>query len=107
MFFSLKKINFLNFDFLWRFLFVFLVPELIFPCCLFADSTVDSIMQGFLDYFTGTIAKLIATAAIIGLGVGCFLMGKISKTAFFTTFTGIALMFGAKALMDLIAVKGA
>ena len=99
----LKKIKVLNFDFFWQLFFILIFPELIFPRCLLADSSVDSIMQAFLDYFTGKIATLIATIAIIGLGVGCFLMGKISKTAFFTTFVGIALMFGAGALVKTLS----
>ncbi len=90
------------FDFIWSVFSIFIIPELLFPRAVFADVSVQSVMKNFLDYFTSEIATLIATIAIIGLGIGCFLMGKISKTAFFTTFVGIALIFGASALVSFI-----
>ncbi len=77
---------------------------LLFPASSFAASTdVQETLQRLIAYITGPVGVSIATLAIIGLGIGCFVLGRVSKPAFFSTFSGIALVFGAGTFTNYLA----
>lgn len=90
------------FNFLFSFgcfcLFSILTPNALFA----VDTDVQQTLQNLLTYLTGPIAVVIATLAIVGLGFGCFVSGRISKTTFFSTFMGIALIFGASSVISML-----
>ena len=78
---------------------------LAFPWAAFADDqggSVNQILSNLTGLLTGTIGTSIATVAVISLGFGCFIVGRISKKTFFTTFAGIALIFGGSTLVNAL-----
>lgn len=74
-----------------------LVPEF-----AFAD---DQLSEGFCNaiaFVTGRTGKALATIAIITVGVGA-LMGKVSWGLAILVALGIAIIFGAEAIMGAIS----
>ena len=64
-----------------------------------AFAPADTILQRIIDAFTSTTGRLIAIVAVIGLGLSA-LFGIINMKMAGGIVGGIALIFGATALVD-------
>ena len=73
---------------------VMLVPE-----SANATSTIGSVLCGVVSWFTGPIGQGIATLAIIVIGIGA-LMGKVSWGMAIIVGLGVAVIFGASAIVS-------
>ena len=81
------------------------MPDLAFAETITKSSGDTVIAKAFCNviaWFTGTTGKGIATLAIIVIGVGA-LMGKVSWGMAIIVGIGVALIFGAAALVNSIA----
>lgn len=67
-----------------------------------ANATVLETLNNFFGYLTGDIGKIVAALAIVGVGFGCFFMGKISKAHALYVVLGIGIIFGAKVLLGML-----
>jgi type IV secretory pathway VirB2 component (pilin) len=67
-----------------------------------STDAVGKIMDNLLNVLTGNSVRALAAVAVIMLGVGA-LMGKINYPLALIVVTGIALVFGAAAILDTIA----
>ena len=77
----------------------FLAPSI----TLASDSvSFTGALNNFLAYLTGDVGKAIALLAIVGVGYGCFVLGKLSKGAACTTVLGIGIVFGAHGLLTTL-----
>ena len=75
------------------------------PSLSFASSDTVSFtgaLNNFLAYLTGDVGKAVALLAIVGVGYGCFVLGKLSKGAACTTVLGIGIVFGAHGLLGVL-----
>lgn len=59
-------------------------------------------LKRIADTLTGNMGKLIATIAVVALGIGLFL-GKLSWGLAVATAIGIAMIFGASSIVDWLA----
>mgnify|MGYP001076623506 CR=1 FL=1 len=78
---------------------------MIFPSLSFAGNDSVSFTDAlthFLDYLTGPVGQAVALLAIVGVGYGCFVLGKLSKGAACTTVLGIGIVFGAHGLLGVL-----
>lgn len=71
-----------------------------FPMIARAD-VVDT-LNNFLGYLTGGVGKAIAGLAIVGIGFGCFGLGKIPKGYVIAVVVGVGIVFGAKAILNML-----
>jgi type IV secretory pathway VirB2 component (pilin) len=69
---------------------------------LAAHADVVGSLTNFLGLMTGGWGKAIATIAIVGLGYGCFAMGKVPKMALISVVVGIGLVFGGSEILQHI-----
>lgn len=74
---------------------------LLLPVSCYAD--VADTLNNVLSYLTGPVGKVVATLAIVGMGYACFAMGRVAKSYFISVVIGIAIIFGAQALLTTIA----
>ncbi len=70
-----------------------------------AQADVVSALQNFLSYLTGDVGKAIAGLAIVGVGFGCFALGKIPKSYVLTVVIGIGIIFGAHTLLTMLTAN--
>ena len=82
---------------------VVMVPDLAFAAAV--DTPVGQMMCNVVDFFNGNAGKGLATLAIIIIGVGA-LMGKVSWGMAIIVGLGIALIFGAAAMVTAIGTGG-
>lgn len=61
--------------------------------------TIGNVLCGVAEWFTGPVGKGIATLAILVIGVGA-LMGKVSWGMAIIVGIGIAVIFGAPAIVS-------
>lgn len=80
------------------------MPEFAFAAGT-AGGTIGRVLCGVVEWFTGPVGKGIATLAIIVIGVGA-LMGKVSWGMAIIVGVGVAVVFGAKEIVDELAVNG-
>jgi type IV secretory pathway VirB2 component (pilin) len=67
-----------------------------------ARADVAGTLNNFFGYLTGDLGKSIAAIAIVGVGFGCFALGKIPKSYVIAVVTGVGIIFGAKALLKVL-----
>lgn len=67
-----------------------------------AHADVVSVLQNFFGYLTGDVGKAIAGIAIVGIGFGCFALGKIPKSYVITVVIGVGIIFGAHSLLTML-----
>jgi len=72
----------------------------LFPCLALAD--VVTVLDNFLSYLTGDVGKAIAAIAIVGVGFGCFALGKIPKSYMVAVVVGIAIIFSAQTILGMM-----
>jgi type IV secretion system protein VirB2 len=75
---------------------------MLMPTDAHATTTIGSVLCGVVDWFTGTVGQGIATLAIIVIGVGA-LMGKVSWGMAIIVGIGVAVIFGAPAIVEELA----
>ncbi len=78
-------------------LFVYLMFMPILAHASFADS-----LSAVNHYMTGTIGTTIATLAIVGVGYGVLVAGKIHKIWLVSTIVGVGFLFGAGPLVIML-----
>jgi len=67
--------------------------------------TIGDLLCSVADWFVGPVGQGIATLAIIVIGVGA-LMGKVSWGMAIIVGIGVAVIFGAPAIVDELAGAG-
>lgn len=77
-----------------------LITSLILPSLAHAD--VVSVLQNFFGYLTGDVGKAVAGIAIVGVGFGCFALGRIPKSYVITVVIGVGIIFGAHSLLTML-----
>ena len=70
-----------------------------------AADPISEVLCNVLGFLTGSVGTAIGTAAVIVVGVG-FLLGKTSWGIVLATVSGLAVIFGAPAIVNLIAGTG-
>ncbi len=102
----MQKNLFFSADKTWRFCLCLLVAYsvLMVPSMAHAD-TIGDLLCNVADWFTGTIGQGIATLAIIVVGIGA-LMGKVSWGMAIIVGIGVAVIFGAPAIVDELGTSG-
>ncbi len=70
-----------------------------------AQETIGRVLCNVVEWFNGTIGSGIATLAIIVIGIGA-LMGKVSWGMAIIVGIGIAVIFGASAIVDELNAGG-
>ena len=70
------------------------------------DVSVVDTLNHLVGYLTGSVGKAIATLAIVGMGYACFATGRVAKGAFVSVVVGIAIIFGAHALLGTLMTGG-
>jgi type IV secretory pathway VirB2 component (pilin) len=68
-----------------------------------ASADLESTLTAFSTLLTGTIGKTVAGIALVGVGFGCFGLGKIPKSYLIAVVVGIGIVFGAAALVNTLA----
>lgn len=81
---------------------VFMLPDLAFAA---PGDTIGNILCKVVDWFSGPVGKGIATLAIIIIGVGA-LMGKVSWGMAIIVGIGVAVIFGAPAIVNELGHSG-
>lgn len=71
---------------------------------MIACADVSDTLNDFFAYLTGDIGKAIAMLAIVSVGFGCFVMGKVSKSYVIAVVIGIGIIFSARAILTAISV---
>lgn len=69
------------------------------PTPAFAGDTIGDLLCSVADWFTGPVGAGIATLAIIVVGIGA-LMGKVSWGMAIIVGIGVAVIFGAPAIVS-------
>ena len=82
---------------------VIMLPDMAFAG---TDTIIGNMMCNVAAWFTGSAGKGLATLAIIIIGVGA-LMGKVSWGMAIIVGLGIALIFGAGAMVNSLGAGGA
>lgn len=70
-----------------------------------ADTEMGEVLCTVVDWFTGNLGQGIATLAIIVIGVGA-LMGKVSWGMAIIVGIGVAVIFGAGAIVEQLGARG-
>jgi type IV secretion system protein VirB2 len=81
---------------------VVMLPDLAFAS---SDTVVGNMLCTVVTWFTGNAGKGLATLAIIVIGIGA-LMGKVSWGMAIIVGLGIALIFGAAAMVNSLNTSG-
>lgn len=68
-----------------------------------AHADVINTLTNFLTYLTGDIGKAIAGLAIVGIGFGCFALGRIPKSYVMSVVIGVGIVFGTKGLLTMLS----
>lgn len=84
---------------------VIMLPDMAFAATTGADTVIGNMMCNVVGWFTGSTGKGLATLAIIVIGVGA-LMGKVSWGMAIIVGLGIALIFGAAAMVNSLGAGG-
>ncbi len=84
---------------------VIMLPDMAFAAAAGADTPLGTALCNVAGFFTGNTGKGLATLAIIVIGVGA-LMGKVSWGMAIIVGLGIALIFGASAMVTAIGAGG-
>lgn len=86
---------------------VVMLPDLAFATTATAgaDTVIGNMLCTVVTWFTGSAGKGLATLAIIVIGVGA-LMGKVSWGMAIIVGLGIALIFGAAAMVNSLQAGG-
>lgn len=79
---------------------VMLVPEMALAGAT-GESPLESVLCRLVNWLTGPTGRALATLAIIIIGVGA-LMGKVSWGMAIIVAIGIAIVFGAPTLLQLL-----
>lgn len=79
---------------------IFTLPEY-----AFAQQTIGNVLCKVVGWFTGPVGQGIATLAIIVVGVGA-LMGKVSWGMAIIVGIGVAVIFGAKEIVEELGANG-
>lgn len=83
------------------------VAVMVIPEMALAQSTpISDTLCTLVNWMTGPTGRAIATLAIIIIGVGA-LMGKVSWGMAIIVALGIAIVFGAPTLLDMLGGGGA
>ncbi|MDO8954610.1 MAG: TrbC/VirB2 family protein [Gammaproteobacteria bacterium] len=80
----------------------YLVYLSLLPCISFADADVAGTLNNFFAYLTGPLGQVIALLAIAGVGIGCFVLGKINKMWVIAVVVGIGCVFGAHSMLSML-----
>jgi len=75
---------------------------MLMPTGAFAGDTIGDVLCGVADWFTGPVGQGIATLAILVIGIGA-LMGKVSWGMAIIVGIGVAVIFGAPAIVGEIS----
>lgn len=67
-----------------------------------ARADVVETLNNFLGYLTGDVGKAVAGLAIVGIGFGCFGLGKIPKSYVIAVIVGVGIVFGTKAILSML-----
>ena len=67
-----------------------------------ANAEVTDTLNNFFAYLTGGIGKTISALAIVGIGFGCFALGKVPKSYVISVVTGVGVLFGSKTILSLL-----
>ena len=70
------------------------------------SADLSSTLTNFLSYLTGTMGKTVASIAVVGVGFGCFGLGRIPKATVVAVVIGVGLIFGASALIATLQGTG-
>ena len=73
---------------------------LLLPMAAHAD--VVSTLNDFLSYLTGDVGKAVAGLAIVGIGFGCFALGKVPKAYVVSVVIGVGIVFGVKTILSML-----
>ncbi len=73
----------------------------VIPMFAWAD-TVTDVLNNLFGYLTGDVGKAVAAIAIVGVGFGCFGLGRIPKSYVIAVVIGVGVIFGAKALLSML-----
>ena len=81
-----------------------LVYLLLYLACLpmMAHAEITDTLNNFLGYLTGDVGKAVAGLAIVGVGFGCFGLGKIPKGYVIAVVVGVGIIFGAKTILTML-----
>jgi type IV secretory pathway VirB2 component (pilin) len=74
---------------------------MLLPSVALADTPIADTLCTLVEWMTGTTGKAVATLAIIIIGVGA-LMGKVSWGMAIIVALGIAIVFGAEQILELL-----
>ena len=67
-----------------------------------AHAEVTDTLNNFFSYLTGGVGKTVAALAIVGIGFGCFSLGKIPKSYVISVVTGVGVLFGSKTILSML-----
>jgi type IV secretion system protein VirB2 len=81
---------------------IMLMPDM----ALAGGATIGNLLCNVADWFTGPVGQGIATLAIIVVGLGA-LMGKVSWGMAIIVGIGVAVIFGAPAIVSELGTGGA
>ncbi len=85
---------------------VCLTPELAYAQAVILDNTIGNTLCDLIGMMTGLTGKVIATLAVMFIGIGSF-FGKASWALVVTITMGIALIFGARDIAQGLGIDGA
>lgn len=74
---------------------VFLLPEM-----AMANAFQDGLCKLYKCFFSGTIVSMIATFAVIFLGIGAF-FGKVNWGLVIVTLAGLVVVLGASSIIEM------
>jgi type IV secretion system protein VirB2 len=80
--------------------FMGMVALLVLPELAFAAGPGETTAQNVLNWLTGTIARSIATIAVVAVGYGC-LKGRIEFERGIAVIAGIVFIFGAATVVNM------
>ncbi len=82
---------------------VIMLPDMAFAS---GETPIGNSLCNAVSFFSGKTGKALATIAILIIGIGA-LMGKVSWGMAIIVGCGVALIFGAAAMVNLVAGSGA
>lgn len=69
---------------------------------MISSADVVSTLNNFLGYLTGDVGKAVAGLAIVGIGFGCFALGRVPKAYVASVVIGVGVIFGAQAILSML-----
>lgn len=79
-----------------------LATTVLFPNISFAQGAIGNTLCNIVDLLVGNLGRAIANLAVIFLGIGMF-FGKVSWNSAMAVAVGIALVFGAGNVVNMVA----